>query len=73
MFEICNKFNKLICQLEILNTHSDSIISEIMNLNHECQNLLNAFHKGNKFLYALLTQINNQETRMPSYFLLLKI
>ena len=66
MFEICNKYNKLLCKLEIINVHSDSILTQILELNSECQNLLNSFHKTNKFLFAILQQINNEGVRLPS-------
>ena len=54
IFEICNKFNKLLVQLEMLNIHSDSILAELLNLNSESQNLSNVFHKTNKLLFSLI-------------------
>lgn len=62
IFEICNKFNKLLVQLEMLNIHSDSILAELLNLHSESQNLSNVFHKTNKLLFSL---IRNESSSSP--------
>lgn len=54
-------------EMEILNVHSETVLSEIMNLNSECQRLLASFHKCNKLLFSILTQLKNEgRTQQPS-------